>query len=145
MNESIKVFKEILSYVHTLKGIPIILVFTNSDSFEETLEDYPLEDYFPEYQGRSKENAFDFIHQKFLDQNESDKMIYTFLMNVLDENNVKMFWKEVNLLIQGKKIAKNYLKVFHTEKCKKYAKLKKIKAKLYSKMKKIENINFHFK
>ena len=80
MEESKALFKTIITYPW-FQSSSVVLVFTDTDIFEEKIMSSDLKDYFPEYSGPKNDpkSAREFILKMFVDLNpDKEKMIYSY-------------------------------------------------------------------
>lgn len=74
------------------KNKPIHLVFTKTDLFDESLISYPLSTYFPEYVGKTRDEAFNFLLSPYLaNDQETNKRIQIHSFCTLDSQRLSTF------------------------------------------------------
>jgi len=79
---------------HFLKRIPFVLLFTNTDIFKEKIGRVDLTTCWPHYTGGLNfENASSFIKQKFIEQNRSNRNIYTHFACLISTENIEFVFK----------------------------------------------------
>jgi len=93
MKEALNVFEKTIQHTY-FKDIPIILFLNKSDLFYEKLKKKNLSETFPEYKGKSKEDALKFIESKYVSKNKnSSRSVYVHVTTATDTKNIEAVWE----------------------------------------------------
>ena len=97
MRDAMSVFKELAASVM----VPIVLLFTKKDVFEENLKIQPFSDFFPEYTGAMDSASIrNYLASWFRDLDERPwGELYCYFINAVDPDNVKEVFEEIELNI----------------------------------------------
>jgi guanine nucleotide-binding protein subunit alpha len=100
MEEALGLFDSICNSVW-FKNTSMILFLNKIDIFKEKLQQFPLHDSFPEYNGpNTYDDASVYIMDRFLGLNKSkDKQIYTHFTCATDTQQIKFVMTVVNDII----------------------------------------------
>ncbi|KAJ5073853.1 guanine nucleotide-binding protein g(o) subunit alpha [Anaeramoeba ignava] len=91
--ESIDLFRNF--FQNKFKHVPFVILFTKTDEFESKINKFPLSDYFPEYQGKTIEDATNFIVSKFLEI-DSSRVLRYYTVNLFDiEQTRRIIWESL--------------------------------------------------
>lgn len=86
LQESLKLFGDIVNTIEATKDKDVILLFTKIDLFEAKLERFPFEEYFPKWVGSPR----DFIEEMFLSvARDRRRYIHSYFVNLLDVSDVE--------------------------------------------------------
>ncbi|CAH0057147.1 unnamed protein product [Clonostachys solani] len=88
LDEQMAVYESIL-WSKWFSNAPLLLVLSNLVLFESKLEISPLAKFFPDYEGRSLDDAKAYIASRFLKAAKDRKDVHVFYLNVCDEQNVR--------------------------------------------------------
>lgn len=98
--ESLTLFDSICQ-AKWMQRVPMILFLNKRDIFAEKLPNFPLVNYFAEYQGENDyDSAVEWITQQFLSKNgDSQRQIYVHQTCATDESNVQAVFNAVKDII----------------------------------------------
>ena len=67
-----------------------VLFMSNVGSFREKLAGTPLEDYFPDYNGSTKDEAGEYLIQRFSQMNRRERSLYACLVDSHEGKNTEL-------------------------------------------------------
>ena len=90
--------------IHPVK-VPIFLLFTKNDIFEENLKTHPFSDFFPEFHGVTDSNSIrTWLVNSFRDLDKrSVGELYCYIINATDSADFKEAFEEIELKMSLKK------------------------------------------
>eukprot|EP00475_Leptophrys_vorax_P025208 TRINITY_DN3524_c0_g1_i1.p1 TRINITY_DN3524_c0_g1~~TRINITY_DN3524_c0_g1_i1.p1 ORF type:complete len:363 (+),score=107.54 TRINITY_DN3524_c0_g1_i1:234-1322(+) len=98
--ESLEVFDETFNKKNFLTT-PIILFLNKRDLFEKKFPKVPIETYFPEWKGSTKEQAYDFFREKFVNRLQVKRDVFTHVTNATDSDNcLKVFHAVQHIIVK---------------------------------------------
>lgn len=99
MTESLMLFDEVCNSKF-FKQTNFILFLNKIDLFKEKIERVDLSVCFPSYSGgRNYESAANFIKQRFLELNQTSKVIYTHYTCAISTENVQVVFKVLDFTL----------------------------------------------
>jgi len=102
MIEAILLFEEVSNSPYFSKRIPIMLFLNKTDLFQEKFARVPLNVCFPDYKGKTMDDAKDFILARFKEKIFSDQKVYTHFTCALNTQNIRIVITTIRkLLLQG--------------------------------------------
>lgn len=99
MIESLNVFEQ--TFTMHFQATPIILFLNKRDLFDKKFVKVPLENFFPDWNGGTKEEAYDFFKDKFLDRLSRKRDVFSHVTNATDtENCVRVFHAVRHIIVK---------------------------------------------
>jgi tRNA U34 5-carboxymethylaminomethyl modifying GTPase MnmE/TrmE len=99
LHESLTLFQEICESPW-FQETSLILFLNKRDLFAEKIKTVPLSNLFPEYRGKTYQDAADFVRRLFEAKNTSqDKQIYTHLTCACDTGNIQAVFNAVKDIV----------------------------------------------
>jgi len=98
--ESLEVFDETFNK-NVFLATPIILFLNKRDLFEKKFGKVPIDNYFSEWKGTTKEQAYDFFREKFVNRLKNKRDVFTHVTNATDSDNcLKVFHAVQHIIVK---------------------------------------------
>lgn len=101
VTESMNLFSETINS-DSFKDTSIILFLNKRDLFDQKFQHVPLSSHFQDWNGNSKEEAYEFLKEKFLSLSETPRDIFVHFTNATDPENITRVFNAVrNIIVKG--------------------------------------------
>jgi guanine nucleotide-binding protein G(i) subunit alpha len=99
VRENLECFEQCMAR-ESLVGVPVILVFTTTDIFEQKFTKSPISCYFPEFEGTTTSDAQEFFKKLYLQQiksrtDQEPRQVFVHYVNATDPESCKQLFKSI--------------------------------------------------